>query len=134
MIQSTLTSLIAFIVPFIFLAGFLWLIIPSMDQFDIRRLLVNAVTGAVKEVQQTYVANIKSARPNGKLTTAEQSRAKSAAMAKVHETLGPKGIKGIRKVYGLKKRAVDDFLSTKIEEAVHNLKDRPYSLSDLIVS
>ena len=84
--------------------------------------LDEAVVTAVKDLQQTVVDEIKAANVDGKITEAEKKRIKDSALANVKSYLGAKGIKVLSEVLGLSGGALDGFLSSKIESAVHDIR------------
>jgi len=84
--------------------------------------LDDAVLGAVREVQQVTVDTIKAASTDGKLTPDERAKAKQAAIDTVKSHLGMKGIGELAKVLGLEDGAIEKLLSTRVEAAVHDLK------------
>jgi hypothetical protein len=77
---------------------------------------------AVKDLQQTVVDEIKAANADGKITDAEKLKIKNTALANVKSYLGTKGIRVLSGVFGLSGGALDGFLSSKIESAVHDLR------------
>jgi hypothetical protein len=84
--------------------------------------LDDAVLSAVREVQQVTVDAIKSASPDGKLTPEQQAKVKQAAIDTIKSHLGMKGIGELAKVLGLEDGTIDKLLSTRVEAAVHDLK------------
>lgn len=84
--------------------------------------LDDAVITAVKDLQQTVVAEIKAATTDGKISEAEKQRIKDAAVANVKSYLGTKGIRVLAEVLGLSGGALDSFLGSKVEAAVHDLR------------
>jgi len=84
--------------------------------------LDEAVVTAVKGLQQTVVDEIKAANADGKITEAEKKRIKDSALANVKSYLGAKGINVLSEVLGLSGGALDGFLSSKIESAVHDIR------------
>jgi hypothetical protein len=104
------------------LAGF---IRSKVDNEYLRSVLVrldDAVITAVKDLQQTVVAEIKAATADGKISEAEKQRIKDAAVANVKSYLGTKGIRVLAEVLGLSGGALDSFLGSKVEAAVHDLR------------
>jgi hypothetical protein len=65
------------------------------------------VVTAVKDLQQTVVAEIKAATADGKISEAEKQRIKDAAVANVKSYLGTKGIRVLAEVLGLSGGALD---------------------------
>ena len=84
--------------------------------------LDEAVLTAVKELQQTVVAEIKAASSDGKIDDAEKARIKASALANVKSYLGTKGLRVLAEVLGLSSGTVDQFLGSRIEAAVHDLR------------
>lgn len=84
--------------------------------------LDDAVITAVKDLQQTVVDEIKAANADGKISEAERKRIKDAALANVKSYLGAKGIRVLSEVLGLSANALDGFISSKVEAAVHDLR------------
>jgi hypothetical protein len=84
--------------------------------------LDDAVLASVREVQQVTVDTIKSASADGKLTPDERAKVKQAAIDTIKSHLGMKGIGELAKVLGLENGAIDRLLSTRVEAAVHDLK------------
>ncbi|MGN6110849.1 MAG: hypothetical protein ACTHU0_37450, partial [Kofleriaceae bacterium] len=84
--------------------------------------LDDAVLTAVKELEQTLVTKIRAAAVDGKLDAIERDRIKEAALANVKSYLGPKGLKLISDVLGLSGVVTDQFLASRIESAVHDLR------------
>ncbi len=97
----------------------------KVDNEYLRGVLVrldDAVVTAVKDLQQTVVAEIKAASADGKISEAEKRRIKDAAVANVKSYLGAKGIRVLAEVLGLSGGALDSFLGSKVEAAVHDLR------------
>jgi len=82
----------------------------------------DAVAVAVKAVVQTYSEAIKAAKADGKLTPEEAAQAKALGLAKAKELIGPAGIAQLVKILGLDSGALDAWLGTRIEAAVHDTK------------
>ena len=97
----------------------------KVDNEYLRGALVrldDAVVTAVKDLQQSVVAEIKAASADGKISEAEKRRIKDAAIANVKSYLGTKGIRVLAEVLGLSGGAIDNFLGSKVEAAVHDLR------------
>lgn len=91
----------------------------------LRQVLVRldeAVFTAVKDLQQSVVEEIKAASADGKITDEEKKRIKERALASVRSHLGAKGISEVGAILGLDAGALDGFLSSKVEAAVHDLR------------
>ena len=84
--------------------------------------LDDAVFSAVKELEQTLVAEVKASSGDGKLSAADRDRIKRAAMDKVKSYLGMKGIAEIATILGLSPEALDGVIGTRIEAAVHDVR------------
>lgn len=84
--------------------------------------LDDAVTAAVKEVQQTFVGSLKDARADGKLTPEEVATAKRSALDAAKSYLGIKGLVELAAVFGLDEGTIDKLLGKRIEAAVHDLR------------
>ncbi|WP_233104165.1 hypothetical protein [Haliangium ochraceum] len=84
--------------------------------------LDEAVTTAVKDLQQTVVDEIKRASADGKLTSEEKKRIKQSAIDHVKSYLGPKGVRILAEVLGLDDDGLGGFLAARVEAAVHDLR------------
>jgi hypothetical protein len=84
--------------------------------------LDDAVLVAVKELQQTVVAELKAAAENGKLDETARKRVKDAALANVKSYIGPKGLSAIADVLGLSNEMLEQFVRSRIEAAVHDVR------------
>ncbi len=84
--------------------------------------LDDAVFSAVKELEQTVVAEAKATNSDGKLTAADRDRIKRAAMDKVKSYLGMKGLAEIGTILGLSPEGLAGVLGTRIEAAVHDVR------------
>jgi len=84
--------------------------------------LDNAVLTAVKELQQTVVAEVKAASADGKIDDVERQRIKDAALANVKSYLGPKGLAVLAELLGLSGDTLERYLGSRIEAAVHDLR------------
>jgi len=82
------------------------------------------VFGAVREVQQTLVDDIKAQSPDGRLRAFDRTRVKEVALATVRSELGPRGLDELSRVLGTAPEAIDQVLSTRIEAAVHEMRRR----------
>jgi hypothetical protein len=85
--------------------------------------LDNAVFAAVKEVQLVTVDAIKSSAKDGKLTADERIQVKQTAVGAVKSHLGAEGLAELAKILGLDADAVDRFVSSHVEAAVHDLRN-----------
>jgi hypothetical protein len=84
--------------------------------------LDDAVFTAVKDLQQSVVEEIKAASADGRITDEEKKRIKEKALASVKSHLGTKGLSELATVLGLDGGAIEGFLSSKVEAAVHDLR------------
>lgn len=84
--------------------------------------LDDAVFTAVKELQQTVVAEVKAASADGKIDDAERRLIKDAAVANVKSYVGPKGLGVLAQVLGLSGGTLEQFLGSRVEAAVHDLR------------
>jgi hypothetical protein len=101
------------------------LIRSKVDNEYLRGALVrldDAVFTAVKELQQTVVAEVKAASADGKIDDAERTRIKDVAIANVKSYLGPKGLGVLAELLGLSGGTLEQFLGSRIEAAVHDLR------------
>lgn len=85
--------------------------------------LNDTVWTVVKDVQQTLVNGIKIANADGRITPEETAKIRAAALASLKSYLGVAGLAAIGKVLGLDPAAVDNFLLSKVEAAVHDLRN-----------
>ena len=84
--------------------------------------LDDAIFTAIKELQITVVDEAKALAADGKLSPAERQQVRSAAIANVKSHLGPKGLSEVRDVLGLTSASAESFLMSKVEAAVHDLR------------
>ena len=85
--------------------------------------LNDAVFTAVKEIQQTYVADLREAAKDGVVTPEELAKAKADAVAKAKSYIGPQGLALLGTVLGSNATTlIDSFIGGKIEAAVHDVK------------
>lgn len=94
---------------------------------DALERLVAVVSTSVGETQQVYVAGLKAAAADGKLTAEEQSKALATAVTKARELLGPKGIGAIQTVIGTDQQALDKWLIALVEAQIS--KSKPTALA-----
>lgn len=83
----------------------------------------HSVELAVRDVEQTLKPMVKEFSADGSISKEEANKLKAAALAKVKEYLGVKGIGEIVKVLGIAPEKVDAFLSSHVEAAVNRLKE-----------
>lgn len=84
--------------------------------------LDDAVVTVVKDLQQTVINEVKAVSADGKITMADKKRIKDLAVANVKSYLGDNGRRVMSDVLGLSDSAVNGFISSKIESAVHDLR------------
>lgn len=94
-------------------------VIAKIDNETVRKYVGRAwteVKSAVAEVYQTYVAELKAASADGKLTDEEKAEAKKKAIALAKSNIGKKGLARLVRILGID--ALDDWLGTQVEAAV----------------
>jgi len=84
--------------------------------------LNDAVVTAVKDLEQSVVDEVKAAAEDGRISREERRRIKEKAVRHVKSYLGPKGLKELGGVLGLWDLAVEDFIGSKVEAAVLDLR------------
>jgi hypothetical protein len=100
--------------------------------FATRARLNDATKATVKEVQQVLAEDFKKARVDHRLKGDTVTELRAASMKIILANLGPLGIKELRKVLGLSRRApLDRFLVGRIEAAVYDLKERPLIVDEI---
>ena len=129
----TVFSFIIFmvLVPFA-AAGVHWLgsragdlIRAKVDNEALRGVLLrlnDAVITAVKDLEQTLVDEVKLAAEDGRISREERRRIKDKAVRQVKSYLGPTGLKELGAVLGLWELSVEDFIGSKVEASVLDLK------------
>ena len=129
----TVFSFIIFmvLVPFA-AAGVHWLgsragdlIRAKVDNEALRGVLLrlnDAVITAVKDLEQTLVDEVKLAAEDGRISREERRRIKDKAVRQVKSYLGRTGLKELKDVLGLWDLAVEDFIGSKVEAAVLDLR------------
>lgn len=101
------------------------LIQARVDNEALRGVLLrlnDAVVTAVKDLEQTVVDEIKTAAEDGRISREERRRIKEKAVRHVKSYLGPKGLKELGSVLGLWDLAIEDFIGSKVEAAVLDLR------------
>ena len=82
----------------------------------------DAVLTTVRHLQQNFVEDLKNASADGKLSEEEKKNLKDQALNSVYMHLGgDKGLSEVKKVLGV--ADLDSLLSSKVEAAVHSLKN-----------
>lgn len=76
----------------------------------------------VKSMQQEIVDDLKAAAADGKLTKEEIVEIKDKALVKFKALLKAEGIDGMSKALKIGVDVLEEFLSAKIEAAVHDIK------------
>ncbi len=84
--------------------------------------LDHAVSTVVRELQQVTVDALKTASRDGKLGANVPSMLQRAALWRVRQHLGAKGIADLARVLGLDAQSVDRLIGTRVEAAVYDLK------------
>lgn len=77
------------------------------------------VQGAVLEINQTYVSELRKAREDGELTEAEKLTARTRAVEVAKANLGKKGLARLARVVGINP---DEWIASKVEQAVAKTK------------
>lgn len=85
-------------------------------------LVASAVEPAVREVEQTMTERLKAARADGKLTDEEKAALLQAALRTAKQALGPRGAALYESAVGAGREAFDDYLRTRIESEVHDMR------------
>jgi hypothetical protein len=85
-------------------------------------LVDDVVLAAAREVQQVLVDRLKAASPDGNLSAEQSTQAKQAALDSAKAQLGPHGLADIATTLGLDGNGVERMLGTRVEAAVHRLK------------
>jgi len=101
------------------------LIRAKVDNEALRGVLLrlnDAVVTAVKDLEQTLVDQVKAAAEDGRISREERRRIKDKAVRHVKSYLGPTGLKELKDVLGLWDLAVEDFIGSKVEAAVLDLR------------
>jgi len=101
------------------------LIQARVDNEALRSVLLrlnDAVVTAVKDLEQTVVDEVKAAAEDGRISREERRRIKEKAVRHVKSYLGPKGLKELGSVLGLWDLAIEDFIGSKVEAAVLDLR------------
>lgn len=98
-------------------------VIAKIDNDRVREYLGRAwaeVRAAVAEVHQTYVAALKEANADGKLTPEEAKEARERAISVAKTNLGRRGLARLGRIVGVD--SLDSWLSNKVEAAVDGAK------------
>jgi hypothetical protein len=90
--------------------------------------LDQTVFAVVREIQQVTADPLRAAAPDGKLGTNVPSMLHRAAISRVRQHLGTRGVSELARVLGLDGDALDRLLATRVEAAVYELK-RPHELA-----
>ena len=92
---------------------------------------LDEVYDAVAEVYQVYVAELKEAKADGKLTQEEKDKAKHMAVETAKANIGAKGLARLARVLGID--SIDQWLESKVEATIARKKEdllAPLSLSE----
>lgn len=73
------------------------------------------VQGAVAEINQVYVDELRKARADGDLTDQEKAYARSMAIEKAKENIGKKGLARVARIVGID---AERWIASKVEQAV----------------
>jgi hypothetical protein len=84
--------------------------------------LDDAVCGAVRELQQTTVDDLKGASPDGRLTPEQRAQLKRDVLDKAKAYLGARGVAEISEILGLGMPELDNKISGAAEAAIYDLK------------
>ena len=95
--------------------------------------LDHAVFTAVKQVQQTMVAQFKRLSADGKLTEDDKNEVFNAALGRARRYIGADGISQLAHILGLSSPAFDELLVGKIESAVIDLKGSQLAAAPLMM-
>jgi hypothetical protein len=80
--------------------------------------LTQAVAGAVAEVEQGYVRELKQAAADGRITSAEEGEARARAIAAAYRLLGDEGARRVRQALGTDlQQAIVAEIERRISEA-----------------
>jgi hypothetical protein len=128
------SPVITFLLTAALAAGVRWLSAHTQSEY-LRQALVrlnDTVATAVKDVQQRTVDAIRKDAPDGKISPEQAAKIKADAIAIVKDQLGAKGLTQLATVLGISGGAIDALLGSRIEAAVHDLKEdsaaaRPFS-------
>ena len=129
---NTIASNALVVLSPVLLAGLSWLSVKAAQLISakvanerLRGVLLridDAIVAVVREISQVWVSGLKSESPYGALTADQRAQAKQAALDRVMSQLGAKGLAEAQTVLGLAADAVETFLATRIEAAVHRLQ------------
>jgi len=84
--------------------------------------LDDAVVTAVKDIEQTLVAEAKALAADGKLSREDRRRLKEAAVRRIKTFLGSAGLKELGEVLDVWELSVEDFIGAKVEANVLDMK------------
>ena len=110
------------------LAGYLTVWINGKVKNEKAAAIINRtkdlVFAVVKKANQTIVNGIKEASADGTITAEEKTKIKNAVLADLKEILGPTGLMALAYALGISGSAgaLDKWLDTQIEAAVHDVK------------
>jgi hypothetical protein len=122
------------------LAGLTWLAVTAAQLFAARTktehvarvlfLVDDVVLAAAREVQQVLIERQKATSRSGDLTPEQSARAKQAALDNARSQLGTRGLADITATFGLDANAVDRMIATRVEAAVHRLRQAARTAAD----
>ncbi len=84
--------------------------------------LDDTVASVVREIQQLSVDALKGSSSDGKVPVGAREALRNAAMVTIRSHLGTRGLADLARVLGLDNDAVNRFIGTKVEAAVHDLR------------
>lgn len=129
--HDLVSTIITALMP-VFLAGLAWLGVKLSSWISSQTenaLVENALLRVqhlaftvVKDLSQTVADAYKAAAADGKLTKDEAKAIKRTAVGTLKSYLGKKGLKELTAATGLEGGALDDFLGSTVESAVHDLR------------
>ncbi len=102
------------------LSAYVWTLLRTGYARDALQRAWIEIQGAVTEVSQTYVDEIRRGRSDGVLTEEERSAARRRAVAIAKENLGRKGLARLARVLGMD---AHNWIVSKTEQAVRLAKD-----------
>lgn len=104
------------------------LIKAKVDNEHLRAALLrldNAVVTAVKDLEQTLAKELRALARDGELTRDDRRRLKETAVRHVKRYLGASGLKELGRVLDLWELSIEDFIGSKVEATVHDMKRSP---------
>ena len=103
--------------------------------FTTQARLDDAARTTVKEIQQVCTEDYKKARVDHRLKTDTAHELRATAVKSVIANLGPLGMREVRRVLGLSRKApIDRVLVCRLEAAVYDLKGKRAPRDDIVPS